>query len=125
MLNYYTGVLKNYAGFQGRARRAEFWQFFLVNFVISILLNIIGAAIHFSFLGYIYALAVLVPMLAVAARRLHDSNRSGWWLLLYFTFVGIIVLIVFWCLEGTRGDNKHGADPKNPGVDAATAYTTL
>lgn len=125
MLNYYTGVLKNYAGFQGRARRAEYWQFFLVNFVISIVLNIIGAVIGFSLLGDIYALAVLVPTIAVTTRRLHDTGRSGWWQLLDLTLIGGIVVFVFTLLEGNQGANQHGPDPKNPGVDAATAYTTL
>lgn len=126
MLNYYTGVLKNYAGFQGRARRAEYWYYTLTSAIISVVLNIIGLAIGFSYLATIYSLAVLIPTLAVAVRRLHDTNRSGWWILIgIIPLVGWIVLIVFMATEGTRGDNKYGPDPKYPGVDAATAYTTL
>ena len=116
VLNYYIGALKNYVGFSGRARRAEFWQFFLVNAAITVVLEIIDAAIGSPVLGYIYSLAVLLPFVAVAIRRLHDTNKSGWWLLLYFAIiVGWIVLIVFWCLDGTPGANKHGENPKGVG----------
>jgi uncharacterized membrane protein YhaH (DUF805 family) len=126
LLNYYTGVLQNYAGFQGRARRAEYWYFALANFIVYVVLNIIGLAIGFPYLGAIYGLAILIPSLAVGVRRLHDTDRSGWWLLIgIIPLVGAIVLIVFTVQEGTRGGNKYGPDPKYPGVDAATAYTTL
>ena len=126
MLNYYTGVLKNYVGFQGRARRAEYWQYFLVNFIITVVLEVLAAAISFPALVYIFEVAVLLPSLAVGVRRLHDTDRTGWWILIaLIPIVGWIVFLVFACSEGTRGPNKYGADPKNPGVDAAVAYTTL
>lgn len=115
MLNYYTGVLKNYAGFGGRARRAEYWQFALVNTVAVILLDIVGAVIHFPFLGILYVLATLVPSLAAGVRRLHDTDRSGWWLLIALVpLVGGIILLVFTCTAGQQGPNKYGPDPKAP-----------
>ena len=112
MINNYTRVLKNYVGFQGRASRAEFWQFVLVNFIIGVILGIVDTAIKSQILGGIYDLAILLPALAVLTRRLHDTDRSAWWLLLYlFIIVGWIILIVFAALEGTPGDNKYGPNP--------------
>jgi uncharacterized membrane protein YhaH (DUF805 family) len=120
-MQWYIDVLKKYAVFSGRARRKEFWMFVLFSTIISIILSIIDRLIGTDYgsgttsggiLSSIYGLAVLVPTIAVAVRRLHDTNRSGWWLLLYLTCIGIIVLIVFWAMEGNAGDNKHGQDPK-------------
>lgn len=113
-------VLENYVNFTGRARRAEFWWYFLANLIISIVLNIIDAAIGFGsgyggVLSAIYGLAVLLPGLAVGIRRLHDTDKSGWWLLLVFIpIVGLIVLIVFWATDGTRGANDYGMSEKYP-----------
>jgi uncharacterized membrane protein YhaH (DUF805 family) len=112
MINNYVGVLKNYVGFQGRASRTEFWQYVLVNVIIGFVLGIIDTAIKSQILGGIYDLAVLLPSLAVLTRRLHDTDRTAWWLLLYIViFIGWIVLIVFAALEGTPGDNKYGPNP--------------
>jgi uncharacterized membrane protein YhaH (DUF805 family) len=123
MINYYTGVLKNYVGFQGRARRAEFWQFALVNVIVGIILGIVDLAIGSQVLGYIYDLAILLPGLAVLVRRLHDTDKSAWWLLLYLVlFVGWIVLIVFACQEGTPGANKYGPNPKGVANGPADQY---
>ncbi len=117
-MNYYVAVLKNYVGFSGRARRAEYWQFALFNIIALAVCFGIGLAIKSQILYGLYALAVLLPGLAVAVRRLHDTDRSGWWLLISLVpLIGGIVLLVFLCLEGTRGSNKFGADPK-AGVDA-------
>jgi uncharacterized membrane protein YhaH (DUF805 family) len=118
-MQWYTEVLKKYVDFSGRARRKEFWMFALVSVVISIILNIVDRAIGTDnasgsgLLGGLYSLGVLLPTLAVGARRLHDTDRSGWWLLLYIIpVVGWIVLIVFWAMDGTVGQNKYGLDPK-------------
>jgi uncharacterized membrane protein YhaH (DUF805 family) len=112
-------VLENYANFQGRARRAEFWWYFLANVIISVVLNIIDAVIGLGMgggigvLGLIYSLAVLIPGLAVAVRRLHDTDKSGWWLLLaLIPLVGIIVLIVFWATDGDPRPNQYGPSEK-------------
>ena len=124
-MQWYLKVLKQYADFSGRARRTEFWMFVLFNFIASVVLSIIDSL--FGFGGYdpttgiyysgilstIYALAVLIPSLAVGARRLHDTGRTGWWqLLLLLPIVGIIVLIVFWAIEGEPQANQYGPNPK-------------
>jgi uncharacterized membrane protein YhaH (DUF805 family) len=122
LINYYTGVLKNYVGFEGRARRAEYWQFTLVNFVISLVAELIGAAVKFPLLDTIYGLAVFLPGLAVSVRRLHDTGRSGWWNLIVFTCIGIIVLIVFLCQDSKPGPNKYGENPKGIGNQPVDQY---
>jgi uncharacterized membrane protein YhaH (DUF805 family) len=126
-MQWYLKVLKQYADFSGRARRTEFWMFTLFSAIASIVLALIdtligtaaiygsGAAYTFSpgILQGLYALAVLIPTLAVTVRRLHDQDRTGWWLLIgLIPVVGGIVLLVFMCLEGTRGPNQYGPDPK-------------
>ncbi|MGC0952959.1 DUF805 domain-containing protein [Pantoea agglomerans] len=107
MHQWYLGVLKKYAVFSGRARRNEYWMFTLFNILIAFLLGIfetiIGAG---DILSNLYSLAILIPGIAVAVRRLHDTDRSGWWLLLP------IVNIVFLALEGQSGTNRFGSDPK-------------
>jgi uncharacterized membrane protein YhaH (DUF805 family) len=116
-MNWYLAVLKNYVGFSGRARRTEYWMFTLVNVIISLVLQIIALAAHpVIYIEYIYALAVLVPGLAVLSRRLHDSGKSFWWVLIgLIPLIGAIVLLVFMCLPGTRGPNQYGSDPKEVG----------
>ncbi|WP_046503773.1 DUF805 domain-containing protein [Streptomyces odonnellii] len=113
-MNWYLGVLKNYAGFSGRARRTEFWMFVLFNLIVEIVLTVIDSAIGLSsILVGLYALAVLIPGLAVSVRRLHDTDKSGWFLLLgLIPLVGGIILIVFSATAGTVGQNKYGHDPK-------------
>jgi uncharacterized membrane protein YhaH (DUF805 family) len=113
-VNWYLAVLKNYAGFSGRARRTEYWMFFLINLIIVVVLDLIGMAIKVStLLGGIYGLAVLIPSLAVGVRRLHDTGRSGWWLLIgLIPVIGTIILIVFMATEGQPGDNQYGPNPK-------------
>ena len=104
-------VLERYAEFTGRSSRAEFWWYFLANLIIGIVLNLLTTASWIFWVPYvIYSLAVLIPGLAVGIRRLHDTDRVGWWLLIaLIPIVGIIVLIVFWAGEGTPGPNQYGA----------------
>ena len=113
-MNWYLEVLKKYAEFNGRARRTEFWMFVLFNFIIAVVLNLIARMIGFlSFLSILYGLAVLCPSIAVGARRLHDTNRSGWLQLIgLIPVVGAIVLIVFCAQEGEAKDNQYGPNPK-------------
>ena len=107
-MKWYLAVLKKYAEFNGRAGREEFWMFVLINFLVSLILSIIRP------LGLIYGLAVLVPSLAVGARRLHDTGRSGWFqLLVLIPLIGPIVLIVFAAQDGQPGDNQYGSNPKS------------
>ncbi|MBN2584135.1 MAG: DUF805 domain-containing protein [Planctomycetes bacterium] len=112
-MNWYIGVLKKYAVFDGRARRKEYWMFVLFNIIISFVLGIIDGLIGYPVLGLIYSLAVLLPGLGVSIRRLHDTGRSGWWILIGFVpIVGFIILLVFMVTEGTKGENAYGPDPK-------------
>ena len=120
-MNYFIDCLtKKYACFSGRARRQEYWLFFLFNLIASIIINVIGGVLAgatgvdaFAFLGAIYNLAVLIPSFAVFCRRMHDTGRSGWWWLIgLIPFVGWIVLLVFCCLDSQPGENKYGPNPK-------------
>lgn len=113
-MEWYLKVLKNYAGFGGRARRKEFWMFFLVNMGIGIVLNIIGTAIDFLLLGTIYSLAVMIPYLAVGVRRIHDTGKSGWFILIP------IYNIILFATEGDKGANDFGDDPKGAGAGTAS-----
>ena len=119
-MDWYLSVLKNYVGFTGRARRKEYWFFHLFNVLIAIALGVLdsmlgtfNAQLGYGVLSLVYILAVIVPSLAVSFRRLHDTNRSGWWLLLAFVpLIGGLVLLVFMILDGTEGTNDYGPDPK-------------
>lgn len=113
-MNWYLEVLKKYAVFSGRARRTEYWMFVLFNVIIAVVLGIIEVIVGGpGVLGALYSLAVLIPSIAVAVRRLHDTNRTGWWLLIGFIpVIGAIVLIIFMLLDSEPGDNQYGANPK-------------
>jgi len=122
-MNWYLAVLKKYAEFSGRARRKEYWMFFLFNLIIWIVLifldstfGTMNAQYGIGMLTALYALATLLPNIGVTIRRLHDTDRSGWWILLALIPLVGIVLLVFMCLEGTRGDNRFGPDPKAAGA---------
>lgn len=121
-MNWYLGVLKKYAQFSGRARRKEYWMFFLINLIISVVLAVVDNVTGMvgesgvGLLGGVYALALLIPTIAVAVRRLHDTGRTGWWLLIGFVpLIGAIVLLVFLVIAGNPGPNAHGEDPKAAG----------
>lgn len=114
-MNWYLAVLKNYVGFEGRARRTEYWMFVLINAIIGLVLYVLSKAIDpLVILYYLYTLAVFIPGLAVAVRRLHDTGRSGWWILLsLIPIVGAIILIVFLATDGEPGNNAYGPNPKH------------
>lgn len=105
-MNYYFKVLQNYATFNGRARRSEYWYFFLFNVIISFILSFVGLETGTTILSNIYSLAVLIPGIAVGVRRMHDVGKSGWFILIP------IYNLILACTEGTRGDNEYGPDPK-------------
>jgi uncharacterized membrane protein YhaH (DUF805 family) len=106
---------KKYVDFTGRAARSEFWYWTL----FAVLASIAGGAIDFvlfpgaitSPVQSIVGLVLLLPGIAVSIRRLHDLDRTGWWFLLAFTVIGIIVLIIWDCMRGTPGPNRFGPDP--------------
>lgn len=113
-MNWYIGALKKYAVFSGRARRTEYWMFILFNVIIAAVLGFIEGLIGSpGTISGLYSLAVLIPSLAVLARRLHDTDRSGWWILIGLVpFIGALVLLIFAVLPGTQGSNRFGPDPK-------------
>lgn len=113
-MNWYLKVLKNYAGFSGRAQRTEYWMFCLFNILIAIALGVIEGLIGtMGVISIIYNLAIIIPSLAVFVRRLHDTNRSGWWFFIALVpIIGAIVLLIFLVQDSQPGDNQYGPNPK-------------
>jgi uncharacterized membrane protein YhaH (DUF805 family) len=111
-------VFANYVNFKGRAPRSEFWYwqlFLLVGGVVAELFDY-GTGFRISAFSTLFWLATVIPDIAVYVRRLHDTDRSGWWLLLFFVpLIGAIVLIVWFCTRGTEGYNRFGPDYFRPG----------
>ena len=119
-MNLIIGCIRpKYATFSGRARRKEYWLFYLAWIILALLGlaidMVIGSPIvEIGFVGIVNA-ALACPVLAVSARRLHDTNRKAWWLLLYLIpFIGAIWLIVLFCFKGTEGENQYGPNPLAP-----------
>jgi len=112
-VNWYLAVVKNYVGFGGRARRKEYWMFALFNFIFIAAIYAIDLAIGTSIPYILYTLAVFIPGLAAAFRRLHDTGRSAWWLFIaLIPLVGAIVLLVFLVSDSAAGENQYGPNPK-------------
>lgn len=113
-MEWYIRVLENYAVFEGRAHRTEYWMFVLINLFIIIGITLLEGALRTQgIIGSLYSLAVLIPSIAVSVRRLHDIGRSGWWLLIsLLPLLGTLVLLVFHCLDSEPGENDYGPDPK-------------
>jgi uncharacterized membrane protein YhaH (DUF805 family) len=113
-VNWYLDVLKKYAVFTGRARRKEYWMFVLFSVIVTVVLSIVEGIVGLQgVLSGLYGLAVLIPSIAVGVRRLHDTGRSGWWILIGLVpLVGIIVLIVFFVADSQPGANQYGPNPK-------------
>lgn len=123
---------RRYAEFSGRSRRKEFWMFALFQLIVAMAISAVFGTPYYAMgggwlnaslvasstggmVGNLFALVNIVPNLAVSVRRLHDQDRSGWLLLLVLVpFFGWFALFVLMCLNGTRGPNRFGADPKNP-----------
>lgn len=119
-MSWYLMALKKYAVFSGRAQRAEYWFFVLFNVIISILLTVLDAVLGtfdvqsgYGVLSSIYALAMFIPSLAVTVRRLHDTSRTGWWILIaLIPLIGAIVLLIFLVFDSAPGENDYGPNPK-------------
>ncbi len=127
-MTWYLECLRNYAQFDGRARRSEYWMFTVINTVIIIALAIVGVALivstrrgggfnsglPFLFMApvWLYSIAMIIPHLAVSARRLHDTGRSGWWMLIAFIPFGGIILLIFHLIDSQPGPNLYGPNPK-------------
>ena len=131
-MNWYLHVLKNYATFSGRARRKEYWMFFLFNVLISLGLGVLDVVVGTYSVEYetglfsgLYSLFVLIPSIAVSVRRLHDTNRSGWWIVIsLIPIIGVLVLFVFTCLDSQPGTNRFGANPKEASSQTLPAVET-
>lgn len=113
-------VLSKYVVFSGRASRSEFWWFTLFNFLVNVVATLVDFMMGTELLSIVTTLALLLPALGVAVRRLHDTDRSGWWILITFIpLIGIIVLIIWYATEGTRGDNRFGPIPADLALQSA------
>jgi uncharacterized membrane protein YhaH (DUF805 family) len=122
-----TSGFKRYVDFQGRSSRSEYWYWvlfsaiagFVIGFIFGFIQGLIeglaggpnAASTLISAISPLVSLALFLPTLAVAIRRLHDTNRGGWWYLLVFTIVGVIPLLIWFCTRGTIGENRFGPDP--------------
>ena len=116
-MNWYLHVLKNYASFSGRARRKEYWMFVLFNLIATLVCMLIDAVIQMPIFQFVYGVGVIIPYIAVTVRRLHDTDRSGWWILISFIpLIGSIVLLVFMCFDSQPGTNRFGDNPKESTV---------
>ena len=107
-MQWYIEFLSKYATFSGRARRKEYWMATLVSCVVALVLGVAGALMKFPILGALYNLAILIPSIAISARRAHDCGRSGWAMLIPFYNLYLLVA------PGEPGANKYGPNPKNP-----------
>ena len=119
-MNWYLDAWKNYVTFTGRSRRKAYWVFFVFNVIATILANLIDNVLGlagqsvYGPVSMLYALAVFLPGLALAIRRLHDTGRSGWWMLLGFIpLLGWIVLLIFFVTDSQPGSNPYGPNPKD------------
>jgi len=113
-MNWYFKVLKQYADFSGRARRKEYWMFFLFNIIITYGIQIFAVAIELPellIISTLYSFAVLIPSIAVGVRRMHDAGKSGWYLLIP------IYSLILACTDSEEGNNKWGPNPKNPNTE--------
>ena len=120
MLQYYIDFWKNYTNFSGRSSRAAFWTAMLIHFLLwvagfflMLMIPVYPLIKLITILAQGYTIALLIPLVALCVRRLHDIGKSGWWYLVGFVpLVGSIVLIVWYCREGDHGANAYGPDPK-------------
>ncbi|MCA0447300.1 MAG: DUF805 domain-containing protein [Bacteroidetes bacterium] len=119
-MNWYLKALKQYADFSGRARRTEYWMFLLFNMIFAVfamildnMLGLTAGELPYGVFYFLYALAVLIPGLAAAVRRLHDVGKSGWMILIaIIPLIGAIWLIVLMVTDSYPGENQYGQYPK-------------
>ena len=115
-MEHFLDAFKKYADFSGRATRTQYWMFVLFYFIISIVLNVVDAFLFIPMMGLpilsiLFGLGIIIPSISVAVRRLHDTSRTGWWLLIaLLPVIGVIVLIIFYVMD-SHGDNVYGPNP--------------
>jgi len=120
-IQWYLEGFRHYVDFRGRTGRRGYWYFFLFNFLVTLVLGAVSGALVSA-----YVLAAFLPGLAVFVRRLHDADRSAWWILIgLIPLLGSIVLLVFLVTEGTRGENDHGPDPRLAPIPEDTPASTV
>lgn len=105
-MKYYIKVLKNYAVFEGRARRSEFWYFILFHYIVALILTEVDNACSTNLFSPIYQLLGLIPLFAVGIRRMHDTGNNGWYFAIPF------YNLILAATEGDEGDNQYGSNPK-------------
>lgn len=111
-MEHFIDAFKKYADFSGRATRTQYWMFILIYMIIYTVLSVIDAALQSMVLALIYAVVMLVPSISIAARRLHDTSRTGWWQLIgLIPLIGLIVMIVF-LVQDSHDANAYGPNPK-------------
>ncbi|WP_049722031.1 DUF805 domain-containing protein [Gilvimarinus polysaccharolyticus] len=111
-MNYFIDALKKYADFSGRARRKEYWMFILFYLIFYIAFLVVDSLLGTMFLTLIFSLVLLVPSISIAARRLHDTGRTGWWQLIgLIPLIGAIILLVF-LVQDSHAENAYGPSPK-------------
>ncbi len=113
-MNWYVSVLKKYTVFTGRAHRQEYWMFVLFNVIVSLAIAFVEQIAGIpGIVSILYTLGVLLPSIAVGIRRLHDTDRSGWWLLVALVpLLGAVILLIFFVQDSKPGSNQYGANPK-------------
>jgi uncharacterized membrane protein YhaH (DUF805 family) len=120
-MNYYKDAFRKFTDFNTRTSRTGYWYFVLFNFIVGAVLGFASGFIGFIaksslFAGIptLYSLVILIPSIAISVRRLHDTNRSGWWILINFIpFIGLLVFLYFTLQRGDDGDNQYGVNPRS------------
>jgi uncharacterized membrane protein YhaH (DUF805 family) len=121
---WFIEALRKTFNFSGRSRRKEYWMFILVTFIISVILTILEMALglefneNFGILTTLFSLILLIPSLSVTVRRLHDTGKSGWWILIsLIPLIGGIVILIFTLMDSEPGSNKYGPNPKKAAIE--------
>lgn len=126
LMNEFWTVMRRWSDFTGRSSRREFWMYTLVIFVVSFVLGVVDGFLFGAFervpegesfvmptvsFSNAFSLITFIPGLSVSVRRLHDINRTGWWLLIVLTIIGLVLIIYWACVRSDEGDNQYGASP--------------
>lgn len=111
-MNYFTGPLSKYADFSGRARRKEYWMFYLTYIVAMVVASVVDSIIGFPALTIVLVLGMIIPCLSLTVRRLHDTGRSGW--MFFISMVPVVggLILFFFMVQDSRDDNDYGPNPK-------------